>query len=70
VRSRSRTPICRLTSPERFRAAGDLDAALAQLAEAARCYGAAGRWGHALRLWGAVAKGRVRQLAGRGPVIP
>jgi hypothetical protein len=52
---------------KRFRAAGDLDAALAQLAEAARCYGAAGRYGHALRLWGAVAKGRVRRLMGAAP---
>jgi glycosyltransferase involved in cell wall biosynthesis len=49
---------------KRFRASGDLDAALAQLAEAARCYVAAGRYGHALRLWGAVAKGRVRQWYG------
>jgi hypothetical protein len=50
---------------KRLRAAGDLDGALAQLAEAARCFQAAGRYGHALRLWGAVAKGRLRGLAAR-----
>jgi glycosyltransferase involved in cell wall biosynthesis len=51
---------------KRLRAAGDLDGALAQLRESARCYVAAGRYGRALRLFGAVAKGRLRQWTGGG----